>query len=188
MRTLCPHICNLGVRKGWMCQILRFQRGKGFEEGQIIVPLILTDQYQEFQFWVEITFLAMKCKYRGICTSGKWRSLDHLQSWWEWYQCQKSGAFRNQCSWVLSCGWGCELVRQTEVDDVRKASAVKNKATLAGNDVKGIHSSWERLYLGCGRWNGLRLQRATRLRQHQQLQHAQNGDKVNPLNILQIKC
>ena len=30
------------------------------------------------------------------------------------------------------------LVRQTEVDDVRKASAVKNKATLAGNDVKGI--------------------------------------------------
>ena len=72
----------------------------------------------------------------------------------------------NQFSWVLSCGWGCELVRQTEVDDVRKASAVKNKATLAGNDVKGIHSSWERLYLGCGRWNGLRLQRATRLRQH----------------------
>ena len=27
------------------------------------------------------------------------------------------------------------------MDDVRKASAVKNKATLAGNDVKGIHSS-----------------------------------------------
>ena len=47
---------------------------------------------------------------------------------------------------------------------------------------------WERLYPGCGRWNGLRLQRATRLRQHQQLQHAQDGDQVNPLDMLQIIC
>ena len=30
---------------------------------------------------------------------------------------------------------------KAQLDDVCKASAVKNKATLAGNDVKGIHSS-----------------------------------------------
>ena len=29
----------------------------------------MTDQYQELQFWVEITFLTMKCKSRGICTT-----------------------------------------------------------------------------------------------------------------------
>ena len=34
------------------------------------------------------------------------------------------------------------------MDDVRKASAVKNKATLAGNDVKGIHSSMRTLVSG----------------------------------------
>ena len=36
-------------------------------------------------------------------------------------------------------------MRQTEVDDVCKANTVKNKATLAGNDVKGIHSSMRTL-------------------------------------------
>merc|ERR1719494_1412036 len=95
---------------------------------------------------------------------------------------QDYGSISNYSTLGKTTQWIARLrtMERTATTACNKTTAASATTARSGRRHNGLR--------GCGRWNGLRLQRATRLRQHQQLQHAQNGDKggVRLRNSVQV--